>query len=242
MKQHRMFSLYVIDSDAFLDMPLSAQALYFHLCMRADDDGFINNPKRIQRTIGGSDDDLKLLIAKQFILPFDTGVIVVRHWKIHNYIRKDMYKPTLCDAEAGLIEETEAGTYQLRNVNVTEALQERTENVPLSISKVKVSKDKGREVKQAVAESQLSEPVKEKLFEFLDYRKEIKKPYNSNRGIKALITQVERQEQQIGATAVIAVIDKTMENGWQGLYWDKASKPKEKTGVDAIFGMIGEGL
>ncbi|HFM7009733.1 TPA: hypothetical protein ACG9XD_003061, partial [Enterococcus faecium] len=89
-----MFAKTIIDSDAFLDMPLSTQALYFHLSMRADDDGFINNPKKIQRMVGCGDDDLKLLMVKRFILVFESGVIVIKHWKIHNYIQKDRYKPT----------------------------------------------------------------------------------------------------------------------------------------------------
>ena len=87
MAERRMFSKTIIDSDAFLDMPLSTQSLYFHLSMRADDDGFINNPKKIQRMIGCADDDLKLLIAKNFIIPFESGIVVIKHWKIHNYIR-----------------------------------------------------------------------------------------------------------------------------------------------------------
>ncbi|WP_072004155.1 hypothetical protein [Selenomonas sp. AB3002] len=94
MAERRMFSKTIIDSDSFLDLPLTTQALYFHLAMRADDDGFINNPKRIQRMIGASDDELKLLIAKQYIIPFDSGVVVVKHWKVHNYIQKDRYHPS----------------------------------------------------------------------------------------------------------------------------------------------------
>lgn len=90
-----MFAKTIIDSDTFLDMSLSTQALYFHLSMRADDDGFINNPKKIQRMIGASEDDLKLLIAKNFIIPFETGIVVIKHWKIHNYIRSDRYKPSI---------------------------------------------------------------------------------------------------------------------------------------------------
>lgn len=99
MAERRMFAKTIIDSDIFLDMPLSTQALYFHLSMRADDDGFINNPKKIQRMVGASDDDLKLLVAKQFIIPFETGIVVIKHWKIHNYIQKDRYKETLCTGE-----------------------------------------------------------------------------------------------------------------------------------------------
>ena len=94
MAERRMFTRKIVDSDAFLDMPMSAQALYFHLNMRADDDGFVNNPKRVQRMIGASDDDLKLLLAKRFVLAFENGVIVIKHWRMHNYIRKDRYTPT----------------------------------------------------------------------------------------------------------------------------------------------------
>jgi len=98
-----MFAKTIIDSDIFLDMPLSTQCLYFHLSMRADDDGFINNPKKIQRMVGSSDDDLKLLIAKNFIIPFESGVVVIKHWKIHNYIQKDRYKETLYKDEKSLL-------------------------------------------------------------------------------------------------------------------------------------------
>lgn len=90
-----MFAKTIVDSDAFLDMPLSTQALYFHLSMRADDDGFINNAKKIQRMLGCSDDDLKILLAKNFIIPFENGVCVVKHWRVHNYLRSDRYKPTV---------------------------------------------------------------------------------------------------------------------------------------------------
>lgn len=95
MAERRMFSKTIIDSDAFLDMPLSTQALYFHLSMRADDDGFVNNAKKIQRMLGCNDDDLRVLLSKNFVIPFEEGVCVIKHWKIHNYIQKDRYKPTV---------------------------------------------------------------------------------------------------------------------------------------------------
>ena len=90
---------------------LSTQCLYFHLSMRADDDGFINNPKKVQRMIGASDDDLKLLILKNFIIPFESGIVVIKHWKIHNYIRSDRYKQTVYQEEKALLELKENGTY-----------------------------------------------------------------------------------------------------------------------------------
>lgn len=113
MAERRMFAKKIIDSDAFLDMPLTTQALYFHLSMRADDDGFINNPKRIQRVIGCSDDDMKLLIAKQYIIPFESGVVVIKHWKIHNYIQNDRKVATLCADEKSLLELTKNKEYVL---------------------------------------------------------------------------------------------------------------------------------
>lgn len=99
MAQRRMFSMQIVDTDAFMDMPLSAQALYFHLGMRADDDGFVNNARRIQRLIGAADDDLKLLALKRFILVFDSGIVVIKHWRMLNTIKGDRYKPTLYQDE-----------------------------------------------------------------------------------------------------------------------------------------------
>ena len=113
MAERRMFAKTIIDSDAFLDMPLSSQALYFHLSMRADDDGFINNPKKIQRMIGASDDDLKLLIAKRFIIPFDSGIVVIKHWKIHNYIQRDRYKETVYKDEKARLTLKDNNAYTL---------------------------------------------------------------------------------------------------------------------------------
>lgn len=111
MAERRMFSKTIIDSDMFLDMPTSSRLLYFDLSMRADDDGFVNSPKKIIRMTGASQDDLKLLIAKNFIIPFESGVVVIKHWKIHNYIRNDRYKPTMCQEEKSMLSELETKEY-----------------------------------------------------------------------------------------------------------------------------------
>ena len=113
MAERRMFAKTIIDSDIFLDMPLSTQALYFHLSMRADDDGFINNSKKIQRMIGCGDDDLKLLIAKKFLLPFESGVVVIKHWRIHNYIQNDRYTETNYKFEKSTLNIDENKSYTL---------------------------------------------------------------------------------------------------------------------------------
>lgn len=113
MAERRMFAKTIIDSDAFLDMPTTSQLLYFHLSMRADDDGFVNKPKSVMRMVGCKDDDLKLLFVKKFLIPFDSGVVVIKHWKIHNYIRKDTYTETKYKEEKASLEMDENNSYRL---------------------------------------------------------------------------------------------------------------------------------
>lgn len=119
MAERRMFSKSIIDSDAFLDMPTSTQNLYFHLSMRADDEGFVNNPKKIVRMVNSSQDDLTLLITKKFILAFETGVIVIKHWKIHNYIRKDRLQETNYTDEKSKLMLNENDSYSMKNDHVS---------------------------------------------------------------------------------------------------------------------------
>lgn len=114
MAKKRMFSLGVLDTDAFLDMPLSAQALYFHLSLRADDDGFVGSPKRITQNVGASLDDLRILIAKRFVLTFEDGVIVIKHWRMHNTIKKDRYTATNYYEDLRLLDIKENGAYTFR--------------------------------------------------------------------------------------------------------------------------------
>lgn len=128
MAERRMFTKKITESDAFLDMPSSTQMLYFHLSMNADDDGFVNNPKKIQRMCGASDDDFKLLLMKSFILSFESGVIVIKHWKMHNYIQTDRYRPSdyveeksmlgLKSNKAYTLDESKMVTKCIQNVSV----------------------------------------------------------------------------------------------------------------------------
>ena len=113
MAQKRMFNNLVIGNDDFLEMPDSAQNLYFHLSMQADDDGFVDNWKSIMRMTGKKEDDLKILIAKSFVIPFDTGVIVIKHWRLNNYIQKDRYKETIHIFEKAQLLTDENNVYNL---------------------------------------------------------------------------------------------------------------------------------
>lgn len=111
MAEKRMFSKTIIDSDVFLDMPLSTQALYFHLSMRADDDGFLNNSKKIMRIIGANENDMDLLLVKKFIIQFEDGICVIKHWRIHNYIQTDRYHETNYKREKSMLNVDENKAY-----------------------------------------------------------------------------------------------------------------------------------
>lgn len=111
MAKRRMFSLDIIDTDLFMEMPQSSRLLYYELCMRADDDGFVSSPKKIMKMVGCNEDDFRVLTTKQFIIPFDTGIVVIKHWKIHNYIQKDRYKETIYLDEKNELNQEKNGMY-----------------------------------------------------------------------------------------------------------------------------------
>jgi hypothetical protein len=153
-----MFAKTIIDSDAFLDMPVTAQLLYFHLSMRADDDGFINKPKSIMRMCGCKDDDIKLLFAKKFVIPFESGIVVIKHWKIHNYIRKDTYTETKYKDEKSLLELDENNAYRQLSAPL---LQGRDELVTGASTQDRLGKD--RLGKESIEEGE-NAPAKRKRF------------------------------------------------------------------------------
>lgn len=119
MAEKRMFSRSIIETDNFLDMPNSAKCLYFMLNLNADDDGFVTSPKAVVRVNNSSEDDIKILVAKNFIISFYSGVILITHWKINNYIQKDRYKPTICK-EIGLVGINDRGEYYLLQSEIKE--------------------------------------------------------------------------------------------------------------------------
>lgn len=139
MAERRMFAKTIIDSDAFLDMPISARLLYYDLGMRADDDGFVNSPKKIMKMVGASTDDMNVLILRKFILPFETGVVVLKHWRIHNYIRKDTYNETPYKKEKSMLVLDENKSYTLIDNNSQLAVHEPSTQV--RIDKDSLDKD-----------------------------------------------------------------------------------------------------
>lgn len=153
MAERRMFAKTIVLSDAFLDMPLTARCLYFTLGMFADDDGFVNSPKGIMRQCGASEDDMKLLMAKRFILAFDSGVIVIKHWRINNYLRNDRYQETkYLEEKAQLItEDNGAYTFGIPNNGIP------------SIGKVSIDKDS---IDKDIDASEKEKPKKHKYGDY----------------------------------------------------------------------------
>jgi len=144
MPQRRMISLQIVDTDAFLEMPLSTQALYFHLVMRADDEGFVGNPNKISKLIGSNPDELKVLMSKRFILSFDSGIVVIKHWLIHNTIRMDRFNATHYQKELSSLILKENKSYtELRQPNVNQMSTVGMRKLSkVNLSKVNLSKDK----------------------------------------------------------------------------------------------------
>ena len=152
MAERRMFAKTVVLSDAFLDMPLSARCLYFTLGMLADDDGFVNSPKSIMRQAGASPDDLNLLMAKRFIIAFDSGIIVIKHWRIHNYIQKDRYKESKYIEEKSALMIDQNGAY-------TECIQD----VSTLDTQVRLGQDRDRiELGEDIEEAAPPKPTRHK--------------------------------------------------------------------------------
>jgi hypothetical protein len=227
MAERRMFAKTIIDSDAFLDMPLSTQALYFHLSMRADDDGFINNPRKIQRMIGASDDDLKLLIAKSFVIIFESGVVVIKHWKIHNYIQSDRYKPTVYEEEKKLLGVKSNKAYTLSD---TECIQDvSTMDTQDRLGKDRIGKDRDKEAEpqRYSDDDDLDEAIKE----YIKHRKKMKRAM-TDKAIKLFVNKLNTLSTD--KDTQIAMINEAIEHGWLSVYPLKEQPKQEKTQLDAL--------
>lgn len=217
MAERRMIAKSIVFSDDFLDMPLSSRCLYFTFLTIADDDGFINNPKSIIRQCGASNDDLRLLIAKSYIIPFESGVIVIKHWKMHNYIKSDRYKETPCKDEKSQLITLKDKSYALKNDEPLEPLKNeqciqsgtevepqvrvrvrvrdrvRVNNPPISPLKGvsgEVTKPKTeKKPKGKAIYKDLPDELKDAMTDFEEMRVKMRKPL-TDRGRKLLITKL----------------------------------------------------
>lgn len=255
MAERRMFAKTIIDSDAFLDMPMSTQCLYFHLAMRADDEGFLNNPKKIQRMIGASEDDLRILLSKRFILAFESGVIVIKHWRIHNYIQKDRFKPTVYQEELKQLGVKDNGAYTMGravedagpydgDVAVVSTLDttciQSVSKMDSQVRLVEDNKDKERDstgkgcaarTATQIAEEAMSgwsEELQAAVRDWLSYKKEKRQPYKET-GLKSLMTQIRKAADEYGDAPVCEIIRTSMSSNYQGIVFDRLQKERRRS-------------
>lgn len=163
MAERRMFAKTIIDSDAFIEMPVSARLLYYDLSMRADDDGFVNSPKKIMKMIGASSDDMNILIARKFVIAFENGVVVIKHWRIHNYIKNDRYKETNYKEQKALLELDENKSYRLMD---TKCIQSGTNLEPQVRLEIELGKDSNNS-----STSRFKKPTLEEVKNYCNERK-----------------------------------------------------------------------
>lgn len=243
MAERRMFTKKITESDAFLDMPSSSQMLYFHLSMNADDDGFVNNPKKIQRMCGASDDDFKLLIAKSFVILFESGIIVIKHWKMHNYIQSDRYNPTDYIEEKSILGIKKNKAYTL---NVDEMDTKCIQDVYTgkdSIGKVSIDKDsidksskekkKEKDITNVISTKKAYYPedelLNEAFKEFLSMRNKIKKPLCTARGITRMMNKIDKLSGGDNDLAV-KILNQSVDHCWQDVYELKTSDKQDRQG------------
>ncbi|MDU2156544.1 phage replication initiation protein [Clostridium sp.] len=253
MAERRMFAKTIIDSDAFLDMSLSTQALYFHLSMRADDDGFVNNPKKIQRMIGSGDDELKMLVLKKFIIPFESGVCVIKHWRIHNYIRNDRYKETVYKDEKSMLGMKENGSYTLENnFGIPFANQSDTIGIPdghrldtqVRLGKERIGKDSIELVESRLDEDKIENKKKKSefdllienytndldlrntIYEFIKMRKAIKSPMTSN-ALKLMLSRLDKLSNCDNGKK-FKILEQSIMNSWKSIYELKNENGQKK--------------
>ena len=225
--EKRMFAKTIVLSDAFLDMPMSARCLYFTLGMLADDDGFVNAPKSIMRQCGASNDDMKMLLAKRYILSFDTGVIVIKHWRINNYLRNDRYTETSCTEEKATLTITESGEYESGIPGGIPSI-----GIP-SIDKNSIDKnsiDKNRKDKgiPAIVNQIEDDELKDALNDFIDMRKKIKKPL-TERALKIILTKLDDLASDPHTQSLILL--QSVEHCWQTVY-ELKTEQKTKSIID----------
>lgn len=243
MANRRMFSLDIVDTDKFLNMPLTSQALYFHLGMHADDDGFVSSPKKIMRSIGAQEDDLRLLITKDYIIPFESGVIVITHWYMQNKVQPTKKKDTVNINEFNKLEK-ENDIYKLKSKNPTICRQKvDVLTTQYSIGKDSTGKDSLKapagadagqsppdlkpsktKTKNKVEEVDIevitdyfgNDKVNAAFNEFLKARKELKVK-NTPRSVTMLVNKLKPYPPEVQYNA----ITESIMSGWRGIFPDK---------------------
>lgn len=242
-----MFSQQITNSDAFLDMPTSSQNLYFHLNMNADDDGFVSSPKTVMRITSAKDDDLKILIAKKFIIPFDSGIVVIKHWRINNYIRSDRYKPTAYVEEFSRLYLKGNNSYTVDStqgipmadvkkipldpikkeldIDVEEA-EEEIEIISKTSKKQQPKQDNWLSIEEQITNKTEDLELREILRQFVEMRIKLKKK-PTNYAFFLLLNKLDKLVIESKCSPK-DIVNQSIENSWQDLYALKEDYSKNK--------------
>lgn len=239
MAERRMFSKSVIDTDQFIEMPVSARLLYFDLGMRADDDGFIT-PKRVMKMTGATEDDLRILITRKYVIPFESGVIVIRHWRMNNYLKNDRYKETEYKTEKDCLELVE-NKYEPKTGTLldTECLQsgytgkDRIE-IELELGKdntSKINKGDSKEGNEKCSKNPISSALLKKyegvfvdfrnaeaIMGWIESRKKTNKKPPTDRAIELAIKKAIEFNNATPQHSIADYFDNATLNGWQGIF------------------------
>lgn len=202
-----MFSLKVIDTDLFLEMPQSTRLLYYELCMRADDDGFVASPKKIMKVTGCSEDDFRILMAKKYVIPFESGVCVIIHWRVHNILRTDRYTETEYKQEKSMLVQQD-NKYVIPNGNQMEP-QYRLDKIKVD----KVSKD--------------NKPAKTKYDEFVSMTEDEHNKLIEQFGEQSTKDRIENLNLYKGSTGKKYASDYLTILSWDRKNKDKPSQQKQ---------------
>ena len=242
MAERRMFAKTIVTSDAFLDMPPTARCLYFTLGMFADDDGFVNNPKSIMRQSGATLDDMNILIAKKFVINFESGVIVIKHWRIHNYIQSDRYHETKYKEELNSLTLDENKAYTIANTDVEALDTECIHDVSIVDTEVRLGKSKdrlGKDNKKEDVYAGLPDNLKNTLNEFEEMRKSIKKPM-TDVARKRLIRELQKLAGE-DVQKMIEILDQSILNSWAGVYPIKNNNKAQQGSGNPFLDMLQKG-
>lgn len=240
MAERRMFAKSITESDAFLEMPLSTQALYLHLNMNADDDGFVSSPKRITRMINASEDDLKLLLAKRFVLGFNSGIVVIKHWKMNNYIRNDRYKETSYQDELKTLKIKENGSY---TELTTDGIPDDNRLVHQMETQVRLGKDsidKDKEERKKERKNSF-DTIIENYTTNIELQNELKNHLKVRKQKKGTLTDraIELELKTLDRLAdddetKIRIVQKSIEGGWIGFFKLKEEDKNKMTDEEEI--------
>ncbi|WP_455793447.1 phage replication initiation protein [Clostridium butyricum] len=220
MAKRRMFSLDVVDTDKFLELPVSSQNLYFHLGMRADDDGFISSPKKIASMVNCSADDLKLLIAKNYLIPFESGVVVVTDWKVNNWVRPDRKQETRFRDESSMLK-VKNDVYQLVLECQPKVIPNDNPVTTKSHTEVRLDKysikkkEKDTSLDKIINSYTQDEELINTIRDFLKMRKAIKKPM-TDRALKIMLNKLDKYADT--PQKKIKILENSIENSWQGVF------------------------